>query len=66
MQEKKLAKLFKTYKMPTAEEIAAKMLQEVAKSTPEEIGRVILRSKRSKQVIVNLQSSSLVLKSGVK
>ena len=55
MQEKKLAKLFERYHMPKAEEIAAKLLQTVQNSTKEEIGRTILRSKRNRQVVINLE-----------
>lgn len=35
--------------------IAEKMLKTVKESTPEEIGRVILRSKRHRQTVLNLQ-----------
>lgn len=55
MKNKTLTQLFARYQMPSAEAIAKKMLQTVEKSTPQEIGRVILRSKRDRQSVINLQ-----------
>ena len=40
------------------EAVAKKMLKEVAKATPEEIGRTILRSKRHRQLIINLEAKN--------
>lgn len=38
--------------------VAGKMLQTVEKSTPQEIGRVILRSKRDRQLVINLEAKN--------
>lgn len=58
MKPKTLTQLFANYKMPSAEAIAKKMLQTVEKSTPQEIGRVILRSKRDRQLVINLEAKN--------
>lgn len=55
MKDKSLSEIFLDYKPPTSRQVALKMLQEVRNSTPAEIGATILRSKRQRQTILNLE-----------
>ena len=49
---KTLTELFVKYNM---KDVAAKMVKDLAKATPQEIGRAILSTKKPGQRIVNLQ-----------